>query len=115
YSQMFRLSPQERRLLACAVRGVPDKCAADELGCTRNTVGTYWKRIYAKTGKRCQKDVLAHLLRVLACGSHAKSPGSHGARPPCHQHRDKTNPAIFGPLAQVRPLARGCATHAGEK
>jgi len=74
YSQMFRLSPQERRLLACAVRGVPDKCAADELGCTRNTVGTYWKRIYAKTGKRSQKDVLAHLLRVLACGSHAKSP-----------------------------------------
>jgi DNA-binding CsgD family transcriptional regulator len=63
YARRFRLSGQEGRLLLCAVRGIPDKCAADELGCSRNTVGTYWKRIFDKTGVRPQRDVLAHLLR----------------------------------------------------
>lgn len=63
YAVSFRLSPQEERLLECAVYGMPDKCAAATLDCSRHTVGTYWQRIFAKTGMRPQRQVLAHLFR----------------------------------------------------
>lgn len=69
YGEQYSLSRQELRLLDCAVRGVCDKKAADELGCSRNTIGTYWKRIFSKTGARPQKQVLAHLLRTSLAGN----------------------------------------------
>lgn len=68
YATEFRLSPQEERLLRCAVAGLSDKCAASELGCSRNTVGTYWQRIFTKTGVRPQRQVLAQLLRFGVAG-----------------------------------------------
>lgn len=65
YAAEYRLSRQERTLLCCAIRGVSDKLAADEMGCSRNTVGTYWQRIYRKTGVHPQRSVLAHMLRTV--------------------------------------------------
>lgn len=63
YASLYHLSAQEERLLACSLHGIPDKIAADELGCSRNTVGTYWKRIFVKTGHRPQREVIAHVFR----------------------------------------------------
>jgi len=63
YSRTYRLSGRESHLLAGAVEGVHDKWIADEWGCSRATVATYWKRIFAKTGVRPQRNVLAHVLR----------------------------------------------------
>jgi|SRR5690606_4504899 len=64
YCQRFALSEQETRLLTCAVAGLSDKCAALALGCSRHTIGTYWRRIFEKTGARPQKQVLIHLLHT---------------------------------------------------
>jgi DNA-binding CsgD family transcriptional regulator len=66
YSNSYNLSPQERRVLLAAVQGVADKLVADDLGVSRSTISTYWKRIFGKTQCRSQRDVLAHLLRTLA-------------------------------------------------
>lgn len=63
YSRAHDLSTQEERLLTCCLHGVCDKLAAEELGCSRNTIGTYWKRIFAKTGFRPQREVLADVVR----------------------------------------------------
>lgn len=66
YSDVHKLSRQEGRVLLAAVHGVADKKVADELGISRSTISTYWKRIFSKTSCRSQRDVLAHLLRTLA-------------------------------------------------
>lgn len=65
YAKRCSLSSQEHKLLTCAVRGVSDKVAAAELGCSRNTVGTYWQRICRKTGCHPQREVFADLLRFV--------------------------------------------------
>lgn len=66
YARRHRLSRQELRLLITSINGVPDKRVAHEWGCSRSTIGTYWKRIFAKTGMRPQRNVLADLLRFAA-------------------------------------------------
>jgi len=63
YSGVHGLSGQESRLLLGAVQGTADKLIASDWGCSRATVSTYWKRIFAKTGMRPQREVLAHLVR----------------------------------------------------
>ena len=63
YSGVHGLSGQESRLLLSAVQGTADKRIASDWGCSRATVSTYWKRIFAKTGMRPQREVLAHLVR----------------------------------------------------
>jgi DNA-binding CsgD family transcriptional regulator len=63
YSGVHGLSGQESRLLLDAVQGTADKLIASDWGCSRATVSTYWKRIFAKTGMRPQREVLAHLVR----------------------------------------------------
>jgi DNA-binding CsgD family transcriptional regulator len=50
FAQAHRLSPQETKLVAAAVREMPNKQSADELGCTEGTLRTYWKRIFTKIG-----------------------------------------------------------------
>ncbi len=65
YAYKHSLSGQETRLLECTLLGISDEGAADELNCTRSTVGTYWKRIFHKTGHRPQREVLSHLLRMV--------------------------------------------------
>ncbi|MGC4094522.1 MAG: hypothetical protein QM756_42730 [Polyangiaceae bacterium] len=63
YATVHRLSPQELRLLLAAIAGESDKDAAAGLGCTRGTIGSYWQRIFAKTGQRPRAAVIAHVLR----------------------------------------------------
>lgn len=63
YSLYFGLSSQESRLLRCAVLGLTDKYAAGELGCSPNTIGTYWRRIYGKVACLGAREVVAHLCR----------------------------------------------------
>jgi DNA-binding NarL/FixJ family response regulator len=68
FAQRESLSRQESALLHLAVRGLNNDEAADVLRCRRATVSTYWNRIFAKTGFRCQRDVIAGLLRFRADG-----------------------------------------------
>ncbi len=63
YAQRHSLSSQERNVLLLAVIGAHDGEIADSLACSRNTVATYWRRIFEKTDARGQKSVIAHLLR----------------------------------------------------
>jgi len=65
YADRYRLSERERSLLVQAVSGVSDKLIADEWACSRDTIATYWKRIFVKTGCRPQRDVFAHLVRFV--------------------------------------------------
>lgn len=69
YAVLYKLSPQECRLLVAAIAGESDKHAASSLGCSRGTVGTYWQRIFGKTGCRPRAAVIAHVLRsmIAAC------------------------------------------------
>jgi DNA-binding NarL/FixJ family response regulator len=53
------LSPQEQQVLKLSAQGNLDKEIADELGISQNTVDTYWRRIYKKTGKHDRKILFA--------------------------------------------------------
>jgi DNA-binding CsgD family transcriptional regulator len=66
YAGVHRLSTQEHRLLVAAVEGMTDKEAGIALGCARGTIGTYWQRIFVKTGSRPRSAVLADVLRFAA-------------------------------------------------
>ena len=66
FAARYRLSPTESRLLALAISGRTNDEAADALECARGTVGTYWNRIFTKTGERGQRNVMAALVRWLA-------------------------------------------------
>lgn len=59
------LSPQEARLLGCALHAMNNDEAAEVLGCQRSTVSSYWNRIFKKTNVRGQRDVLILLLHHL--------------------------------------------------
>jgi DNA-binding NarL/FixJ family response regulator len=66
YADANALSGQERRLLELAVSGAHNKRIADELGLSLGTVATYWRRIFAKTGKSPQRNVLADIVQFAA-------------------------------------------------
>lgn len=66
YAEAKALSNQERRLLELAVSGAHNKVIADELGLSVGTVATYWRRIFAKTGKSPQRGVLADVVQFAA-------------------------------------------------
>jgi DNA-binding NarL/FixJ family response regulator len=56
------LSGQETAVLLLTVKGVHRKEAASRLGCTTGTVDTYWRRIFKKTLRTSQCEVLVALL-----------------------------------------------------
>lgn len=68
FAGRFGLSPREEHLVAAAARGRSDKEVLHELGCSRGTVATYWQRVFAKTGQRSQRDVVALILRHATGG-----------------------------------------------
>jgi DNA-binding CsgD family transcriptional regulator len=57
-----KLSGAETTLLAGATRGLNNDEVAELLGCSRATVSTYWNRIFAKLGRRSQRDVFCKVL-----------------------------------------------------
>jgi len=63
YARGHGLSPQERRLLLATINGRTEKDAAFLLGCRRSTTSTYWQRIFHKTGRRSQVEVVSAVLR----------------------------------------------------
>jgi DNA-binding NarL/FixJ family response regulator len=63
FARKYRLSEREREVLFAALRGLNNQETAAELDCDRGTVSTYWNRIFAKTGWRSQRDVIAHLFQ----------------------------------------------------
>lgn len=63
FCRSHRLSGRESELVYLAYAGVENKDVAARLSCSYNTIGTYWKRIFEKTGCRSQRSVLAAALR----------------------------------------------------
>ena len=103
FARVYRLSPQETRLVLLAVREVPNKQTADKLGCGECTVRTHWHRIFKKVGCTSQRDLLARLfqfaeerrLESAVCGSRAEfekrdasGPGETELPPVHHDHRN---------------------------
>lgn len=66
YARAQSLSAREEAVLRGAALGLDFTETARNLSCSAETVRTYWKRIFQKTGQRTQRDVLAHLLRQHA-------------------------------------------------
>jgi len=65
--QLFDLTPSEARLALALSRGMSISDAATNLGLTIETVRSYSKRIYGKTGARGQADLVRFIHRsVLA-------------------------------------------------
>jgi DNA-binding CsgD family transcriptional regulator len=64
-SELFGLSPSEARLALALSRGRNLEEAAAELGFSLETVRTYSKRIYAKTGARGLPDLVRILMRSI--------------------------------------------------
>jgi DNA-binding CsgD family transcriptional regulator len=62
FARVFGLSGQEWAVLTTAMDGCAMKEGAARLGISPKTVETYWRRIYAKTGRRTQLEVLAEVL-----------------------------------------------------
>lgn len=65
FANRYRLSPNEKRVLECALLGMNNDEAASALKCQRSTVATYWNRIFRKTGVSGQRDVVVLLLHTI--------------------------------------------------
>jgi DNA-binding NarL/FixJ family response regulator len=63
FAQRSRLSRRETELLQAAVQGLNNDEIAAALGCDRSTVGTYWSRIFRKTGASSPRAVLGLIIR----------------------------------------------------
>lgn len=64
YARCHALSTQEAQVLHAAALGLTDKGIAAALGLSRNTIGTYWQRIYAKLHVTGAREILAELIAV---------------------------------------------------
>lgn len=58
-----RLSHRELQVVCLASRGHSNKIVAAELGCSVATIKSYWKRVFAKTGRKTRTDVTAAMIR----------------------------------------------------
>lgn len=76
YAIAHKLSNRERQVLLASIIGTHDKLLADQIGCSRGTITTYWKRIFGKIGRRSQKDVVSHV--VVFCISDGNSVPDRG-------------------------------------
>jgi DNA-binding CsgD family transcriptional regulator len=65
-SKLFGLAPSEAQLAILLSEGATLREAAQQLGITENSVRTYSKRIFFKTGVRRQADLVRVILRSLA-------------------------------------------------
>ena len=66
FMQNHRLSPQEMRVVAGALRELSNDEIAQELGCSSSTVRTYWARIFEKVGCSREHHVLARIARFAS-------------------------------------------------
>src|SRR5690606_10050720 len=76
----YRLSARETQLLQLALAGRNNDEAADELGCARATIGTFWNRIFRKTGVSGQRDLMILLLRHREGSAELSRAPAQGAR-----------------------------------
>jgi len=59
------LSPREEAVLVCMVEGMPIDDMADHLKCAVSTVKTYLHRLFNKTGRGSQLEVMGLLIEWL--------------------------------------------------
>lgn len=64
-----RLPAREAEILACAAKGLTDKQIAMELGISRDTVGTYWRRILLRYNASSRTEVVARASEHAAAQS----------------------------------------------
>jgi DNA-binding CsgD family transcriptional regulator len=80
FALQYKLSPRETALLRCALACMNNDEAAAALSCSRNTVSTFWNRIFRKTGVSGQRDVIVLLLQWAnenaGSGTFAAEPGT---------------------------------------
>lgn len=60
--QDYRLTPQERRVLALLIQGHHKKTAADAMGVSVNTVSFHLKNAYAKLGVHSKTEAVVRVL-----------------------------------------------------
>lgn len=63
FARAHSLSRQEQGVVRCAVHGLDLEETAKALGCAALTVGTYWRRVFEKTGLRSKLAVVAAVAR----------------------------------------------------
>lgn len=80
FATFYRLSARETQLLQLALAGRNNDEAADELGCARATIGTFWNRIFRKTGVSGQRDLMILLLRHREGNAELSRAPAQGAR-----------------------------------
>ncbi len=80
FTTFYRLSARETQLLQLALAGRNNDEAADELGCARATIGTFWNRIFRKTGVSGQRDLMILLLRHREGSAELSRAPAQGAR-----------------------------------
>ncbi len=63
FAHVHALSRQEAGVVRCAVEGLDLEQTAKALGCAPWTAGTYWRRVFQKTGLRSRIAVVAAVAR----------------------------------------------------
>ena len=73
-SQQYRLTPQEKRVLALLLEGHHKKTAADVMGVSINTVSFHLKNAYFKLGVHSKTEaVVKGLLEGILVPDYARS------------------------------------------
>ncbi|MFB7600587.1 LuxR C-terminal-related transcriptional regulator [Streptomyces sp. NPDC056160] len=79
----YGLTPRERDVLARVVAGLPSPAIAMELRITAATVQDHLKSVFAKTGVRSRRALVATILTCERTVSTARLPGPPPGRTPC--------------------------------
>ncbi|MEM1031772.1 MAG: response regulator transcription factor [Myxococcota bacterium] len=74
YARHHGLSGRETELLILAAEGLEDDAICTRLAVQGNTLKTYWKRIFKKTGEHTQRSVMGAVLRFTLGGSGRRGP-----------------------------------------
>lgn len=72
FMRVYRLSPQEGRLIEAALRELSNEDIARELGCSPSTIRTYWSRIFHKVGCSRHQHVFARITRFILSRSEVR-------------------------------------------
>jgi DNA-binding CsgD family transcriptional regulator len=65
-ARRYRLSPRERELFQMALQGSDTRRIARQLGLSVGTIKNYKRRLYAKLGINCEREIVSLLMNFLA-------------------------------------------------
>ena len=66
------MTKREQQILAMSAEGLTDKIIAQAIGISRDTVATYWRRLFAKMGVSSRTEAIAKISATALSAQHSR-------------------------------------------